>query len=35
MFGVIELRIEGRQMIEILTPEMQTGYLSAIGRAFA
>jgi hypothetical protein len=35
MFGVIELWIEGRQMMEILTPEMQTEYLSAMGRAFA
>jgi hypothetical protein len=29
-FGVIELWIEGRQMMEILTPEMQAEYLSAM-----
>lgn len=28
-FGVIELWIEGRQMIELLTPEMQAEYLSS------
>ena len=27
VFGVIELWIEGRQMIEVLTPEMQAEYL--------
>ena len=31
MFGVVELWIEGRQMMEILTPEMQTEYLAAMG----
>jgi hypothetical protein len=30
MFGVVELWIEGRQMIEVLTPEMQSEYLSAM-----
>jgi hypothetical protein len=35
LFGVIELWIEGRQMMEVLTPEMQSEYLSAMGRAFA
>jgi hypothetical protein len=35
LFGVVELWIEGRQMIEVLTPEMQSEYLSAMGRAFA
>jgi hypothetical protein len=30
MFGVIELWIEGRQMIEVLTPAMQTEYLAAM-----
>jgi len=29
-FGVIELWIEGRQMMEILTPEMQAEYLAAV-----
>jgi len=28
LFGVIELWIEGRQMIEVLTPEMQAEYLA-------
>jgi hypothetical protein len=32
-FGVIELWIEGRQMLELLTPEMQAEYLSAMGGA--
>jgi hypothetical protein len=32
MFGVIELWIEGRQMIEVLTPEMQTEYRAAMAR---
>jgi hypothetical protein len=31
MFGVIELWIEGRQMMEVLTPEMQAEYLAAMG----
>ena len=31
MFGVIELWIEGRQMMEILTPDMQAEYLAAMG----
>ena len=30
MFGVVELWIEGRQMMEILTPEMQREYLAAM-----
>jgi hypothetical protein len=30
VFGVIEMWIEGRQMIEVLTPEMQAEYLSAL-----
>jgi hypothetical protein len=30
MFGVIELWIEGRQMMELLTPEMQAEYLAAM-----
>ena len=29
LFGVIELWIEGRQMMEILTPEMQAEYIAA------
>ena len=29
-FGVIELWIEGRQMLEVLTPEMQAEYLSTM-----
>jgi len=29
-FGVIELWIEGRQMIEVLTPEMQREYLDSM-----
>jgi hypothetical protein len=28
MFGVIELWVEGRQMFEVLTPEMQAEYLA-------
>jgi hypothetical protein len=32
LFGVIELWIERRQMIEVLTPEMQREYLSAMHR---
>ena len=31
MFGVIELWIEGHQMMEVLTPEMQAEYLAAMG----
>jgi len=31
MFGVIELWIEGRQMMEVLTPPMQAEYLAAMG----
>jgi hypothetical protein len=31
MFGVIELWIEGHQMMEVLTPEMQSEYLGAMG----
>lgn len=30
MFGVIEMWIEGRQMLEVLTPEMQAEYLSSM-----
>jgi hypothetical protein len=30
MFGVIELWIEGRQMMEVLTPEMQSEYSAAM-----
>jgi len=30
MFGVIELWIEGRQMMEVLTPQMQAEYLQAM-----
>lgn len=30
MFGVIELWIEGRQMVEVLTPVMQAEYLTAM-----
>ncbi len=30
MFGVIELWIEGRQMVEVLTAEMQAQYLSSM-----
>jgi hypothetical protein len=30
MFGVIELWIEGRQMFEILTPDMQAEYLATM-----
>jgi hypothetical protein len=29
-FGVIEMWIEGRQMMEVLTPEMQAEYLAAM-----
>ncbi|CAN5320164.1 hypothetical protein BH10PSE13_BH10PSE13_13940 [soil metagenome] len=29
-FGVIELWVEGRQMLEILTPEMQAEYVGAV-----
>jgi hypothetical protein len=31
IFGVIELWIEGRQMMEVLTPPMQAEYLAAMG----
>ena len=31
MFGVIELWIEGRQMMEVLTPAMQAEYLETAG----
>jgi hypothetical protein len=30
-FGVIEMWIEGRQMVEVLTPEMQREYLGFMG----
>jgi hypothetical protein len=30
VFGVIEMWIEGRQMIEVLTPDMQAEYLAAM-----
>jgi hypothetical protein len=30
MFGVIEMWIEGRQMIEVLTPQMQAEYLASM-----
>jgi hypothetical protein len=30
IFGVIELWIEGRQLIEVLTPEMQAEYTTAV-----
>ncbi len=30
VFGVIEIWIEGRQMMEVLTPEMQAEYLNAV-----
>lgn len=30
VFGVVELWIEGRQMLEILTPEMQAEYVGAL-----
>ncbi len=33
MFGVIELWIEGRQMMEVLTPDMQSEYLAVMGPA--
>jgi hypothetical protein len=33
LFGVIELWIEGRQMIEVLTPEMQAEYLATMNPA--
>jgi hypothetical protein len=32
LFGVVELWIEGRQMMEVLTPEMQAEYLAAMSR---
>jgi hypothetical protein len=30
VFGVVEMWIEGRQMVEVLTPEMQAEYLAAM-----
>jgi hypothetical protein len=33
LFGVIEMWIEGRQMIEVLTPEMQAEYLATANLA--
>ena len=33
VFGVIELWIEGRQMVEVLTPEMQAEYLAGMNIA--
>lgn len=33
MFGVVEIWIEGRQMIEVLTPEMQAEYMSTMSAA--
>jgi hypothetical protein len=33
MFGVVELWIEGRQMMEILTPEMQEEYCATMSAA--
>ena len=33
MFGVVELWIEGRQMMEVLTPEMQTEYIATMTSA--
>lgn len=33
MFGVIEIWIEGRQMIEVLTPEMQSEYRATMSAA--
>ena len=35
LFGVVELWIEGRQMMEVLTPEMQAEYLAAMVPAAA
>jgi hypothetical protein len=32
LFGVVELWIEGRQMMEVLTPEMQAEYLAAMAQ---
>lgn len=31
MFGVVEIWIEGRQMMEVLTPEMQAEYQACMG----
>lgn len=31
LFGVIEMWIEGRQTMEVLTPPMQAEYLAAMG----
>jgi hypothetical protein len=33
MFGVVEMWIEGRQMLEVLTPEMQSEYLQSMNAA--
>ena len=33
LFGVIELWVEGRQMLEVLTPPMQAEYRQAMGAA--
>jgi hypothetical protein len=33
LYGVIELWVEGRQMIEVLTPEMQAEYRTGMTRA--
>jgi len=33
MFGVVEMWIEGRQMIEVLTPPMQAEYLASMNPA--
>lgn len=32
LFGVVELWIEGRQMMEVLTPEMQAEYVAAMAK---
>jgi hypothetical protein len=32
LFGVVELWIEGRQMMEVLTPEMQAEYVAAMAQ---
>jgi hypothetical protein len=32
LFGVVELWIEGRQMMEVLTPQMQQEYLAAMAK---
>jgi hypothetical protein len=33
MFGIVEVRIEGRQMMEFLTPVMQNEYLGSMSTA--